>query len=249
MAAEEADGVRRALFLEFDSTLNGGELSPPQARTAPARAEAEAPSGGPAARGADLVRRKYRRAKQLLASQAAELQQLRTQLATAVTCKDGGPQAPGAASNSTEAHSPAGTVSPHEHGCGEAGAMAAAAAAIGATPTPGRYAEVLAALRSDNADLSTALAAERLAAHELQRRADAARAAAAAHQASAAAALAAAAAAEEGLREARAGRTAAEAEAERQREGAAHLAARLEAQRRGLHEAEARLRQVSALVA
>ena len=241
-----SSGVRRALLVEFDSASKGGSGSTPEVATTAGRRsghvglalehDAHGTDGG-SKQAAALVLRKYHKAKQLLAAQGEEIRLLRAR-----------PTGTAGAAAGSPARVPAPTAPPAalQPGSGEeeAAAMAAAAAAAGVTPSPGRYSELLHALRADNASLSAALAAERRTAQALEQRADQDRVAVAAQQARAAAALATAAAAEEKLRSEQAARAAAEAEAGRQREGAAQLEARLEAQERGLRDTGARLQEV-----
>ena len=154
------------------------------------------------ASGGELVR-KYRRAKQLIAAQAAEIERLRARLA--------------AVDASTSIAATGCQQDPASPGTAAPAAAAAAAGGCSTPPSLARYAQVVAALRDDNAELAAAaaaesaramqlqaaLAAERARCAGLQDALGAARASEAAHQAAAAEALAAAAAAEAALVEAR----------------------------------------------
>jgi hypothetical protein len=222
------------LELKPATAQSGGQQLSASAADTAAAVEAAASHQSP-----DLAR-KYRRAKQLLQAQAGEVQRLRGQLAAcapaAATAASPLRHASSAADRgsaiaSPDASSPsAAEASACRPASSAAAAMSAAAAAAGVTPSPRHYAELVTALRADNADLSAVLAAARRAALDLEAQADAARTREAEHHARAAGACAA--------------RAEAEAEVAAQRAAAAALEARLAAQRRGLKHAEERLGQV-----
>jgi hypothetical protein len=137
-----------------------------------------------------------------------------------------------------------GAAAPPASSLPEAAQLSAAAASAGVAASPGRYADLVTALRMDNQELSAALLAAEGRAQQLSRALAASRAAEAASGAAAAAAWAAQAQAETAARRAQGAAAAARGEAARQARCGDAAEARLSEARAGLEAASASLHEV-----